>query len=431
MRLVVQGVECYYNSVKVLENVSFTVTSGHFLGIIGPNGSGKTTLLKTIAGVLKPKVGSVLIDNQEIHKLKRVEVAQKIGVVPQNPSTSFNFTVLDVVLMGRNPYLERMKGEGLNDLLIAKQAMKLTGTLHLANRYIEELSGGERQRVIIARALAQNPKVLLLDEPTQHLDINHQLEIMGLLVKLCKENMLTVIMVIHDINLAARYCDSIIVMKQGRIIAMGSCEETLTKQNIEEAFSINVVVKRHPITGSLYIVPLQKITEKRPVRKLKIHLICGGGTGGVLMRKIVDEGFELTAGVLNVIDSDYETAEALGIPTVCEAPFSPITDENHKNNMDLICKADVVLVANTPFGFSNIRNLEAAKEALEKGKKVVVIQETPCNERDYTGGIASDIFRRLEKKGAIFVENQEKAITIIKALEEGLSLVETKPTFAP
>jgi len=417
VKLIVQGIECYYNSVKVLDNVSFTVSGGSFFGVIGPNGSGKTTLLRTISGVLRPKIGSVLIDNQEIHTLKKVEVAKKVGVVPQNPSSTLNFTVLDVVLMGRNPYLGRMESEDADDLSIAEWAMKLTSTLHLADRHIDELSGGERQRVIIARALAQRPKVLLLDEPTLHLDINHQLEIMELLRRLCSEQKLAVIAVLHDFNLAARYCDSLAIMSQGRITAIGPCERVLTSRNIEEAFGVRVVIKRHPVTGFLYATPLSKGGKNHPTRKFKVHLICGGGSGGYLMRELVEEVFRLTAGVLNVIDSDYETAEALGVPAICEAPFSPITDENHQENLKMIMAADIVLIADMPFGYMNLKNLEAALEAQKAGKRIVIVAGQPSRSRDYTGGRAKAILERLKEQGAIVVKNGKEAIKIVKSLE--------------
>lgn len=418
VKLIVQGIECYYDSVKVLNDVNFTINGGHFLGIIGPNGSGKTTLLRTISGLLKPKIGSVLINGQEVHMLKRVEVAKKIGVVPQNPSSTLNFTVLDVVLMGRNPYLRWMESEDVDDLSIVEWAMKLTNTLHLANRYIDELSGGEKQRVIIARALAQKPKVLLLDEPTLHLDVNYQLEIMELIRRLCNEQKLAVIAVLHDFNLAARYCDSLAIMKEGQVIAIGPCKEVLTSQNIEEAFSVKMIIKKHPVTGFLYAVPLSKNEENNSTRKLKVHLICGGGSGGYLMRSLIREGFRLTTGVLNVIDSDYEAAETLRIPVICEAPFSPITNERHQENLKMIMTADIVLIADVPFGHMNIKNLEAVLEAQKAGKKIIIVTGQPDKNKDYTGGKAKAILKRLEEHGAVIVKDEEEAIKTVKNLEE-------------
>jgi iron complex transport system ATP-binding protein len=418
VKLVVRGVECYYDSVRVLEDVSFSVEAGDLVGVIGPNGSGKTTLLKTVSGVLKPRMGAVFLDSLEIHRLRRSEVAQRVAVVPQDSSATFNFTVLDMVLMGRTPYMGRMQSEDAGDLAVAEKAMKLTNTLHLAERLVTELSGGERQRVIIARALAQEPKVLLLDEPTLHLDINHQIEIMELLKRLCRESRLAVLAVLHDFNLAARYCDSLILLNRGRIAALGSCEEVLTSSNIEEAFGVKIIVKRHPATGFLYVAPLPKTQPTyKASKRLKVHIVCGGGSGGELMRILLEMGYKLSTGVLNVIDSDYEAAKALGVPVICEAPFSPITDENHRDNLNLIRKADVVLVTEVPFGHVNLKNLEAVREALKMGKKVVVVKGDPEKERDYTGGKAAAILKELEAREALFVESQEEALSTIETLE--------------
>ncbi|MEM1703499.1 MAG: ABC transporter ATP-binding protein, partial [Zestosphaera sp.] len=184
-----------------------------------------------------------------------------IAVVPQGFNLNFDLTALDVVLMGRHPHISRFKFEGKEDLEIARKAMEMTNTWHLAERRVSELSGGERQRVMIARALAQEPKVLLLDEPTTYLDIKSQLEIMDLLRDLCIKNGLLVLAVFHDFNLAARYCDSIILLKDGKIVSIGSVDEVLTSKNIKEVFQVDVVVERHPLTGSLYVIPVS--TPKR------------------------------------------------------------------------------------------------------------------------------------------------------------------------
>ena len=200
--LCVDGVDCYYGSVKVLKNVRFSVKERDFVGILGPNGSGKTTLLRSIGRTLKPHKGVILLNDVDIYTLKSAEVAREMAVVPQDTVVTFNFTALDVVLMGRNPYLSRFQTESEKDVAIARKAMELTNAWHLAGRPVNQLSGGERQRVIIARALAQEPEILLLDEPTVHLDINNQLEIMDLLKGLCIKRGLIVLAVFHDFNLA-------------------------------------------------------------------------------------------------------------------------------------------------------------------------------------------------------------------------------------
>jgi iron complex transport system ATP-binding protein len=218
--LSVDGVECRYGSVKILENVNFTVNEGDFVGIVGPNGSGKTTLLKSISRTLKPYTGTILLDKTDVYSIKSMDLAKQMAIVPQESNIGFSFTALDIVLMGRNPHMKRFQMESESDLNIVRKAMNRTNTWHLADRPINEISGGEKQRVIIARALAQEPKVLLLDEPLTHLDMINQLEIMDLVKELCVKERLIVLAVIHDLNLAARYCSSILLLKGAKILPL-------------------------------------------------------------------------------------------------------------------------------------------------------------------------------------------------------------------
>jgi len=418
--LKVCGVDCYYESVKVLGNVSFSINAGELVGLLGPNGSGKTTLLRTISRSLRPKVGAIYLNEIEIYGMKSREAAKNIAVVPQDFSVNFDFTALDIVLMGRHPHISRFKIESEEDLAIARSAMELTNTWHLAERRINELSGGERQRVMIARALAQNPRVLLLDEPTTHLDINNQLEIMDLLKELCVKNRLIVLAVFHDFNLASRYCDSAILLNNGKIVSMGKLDEVLTSENIKEVFQVNAIVKKHPMTGFLYVIPITVKQTTPTVKKFSVHLICGAGTGTSLMKTLIEEGYNVTAGVLHTLDTDHETAQTLKIPVISEAPFSPITDENHSANLEMICKANAVVITAVPFGYANLRNLEAAKRALELGIPTFVIDDVPIKQRDFTEGEAEKFLSELKGKGAVFVQNQSQLLSLLSKLEEKL-----------
>ncbi|MCX8153050.1 MAG: ABC transporter ATP-binding protein [Candidatus Bathyarchaeota archaeon] len=417
----VDGIECRYGSVKVLENVGFSVKEGDFVGILGPNGSGKTTLLKSISRTLKPYRGTILLNEADIYSLKSVDVARQLAVVPQDSSIGFNFAALDVVLMGRNPHLSRFQMESSKDLDIAKKAMMLTNTWQFAERPINELSGGERQRVIIARALAQEPKILLLDEPLTHLDIINQLEIMDLVKSLCVNEKLIVLAVFHDLNLAARYCTSAIMLKKGKIFAAGSLEEVLTSENIKSVFDVDAIVKRHLVTNSLFVIPLSP-QKAPPSRKCAIHLICGAGTGTAIMKALVDEGYSVTAGVLNVLDTDFETAQFLKIPVVSEAPFSPITEKAHKDNLAMIEKASTVVVTSVPFGFGNLQNLEAAVVALEQGIPTFVIDEVPIESRDFTKGKAKALLAELKSKGAVFVKDKTELLSLLSVSAEKLNV---------
>jgi iron complex transport system ATP-binding protein len=415
----ISGVDCHYGSIQALKNVTFSVREGEFAGILGPNGSGKTTLLRTISRTLKPTVGTVFLDDINIYDMKSREVARNVAVVPQEAVVTFDFTALDIVLMGRNPYIDRFGMESEEDLAIAKSIMKLTNTWDLADRPVNELSGGEKQLVIIARALTQEPSVLLLDEPTTHLDIGHQISIMDILRGVCKEKKLVVLAVFHDFNLATRYCDSAMLMNSGKMFSIGPIEEVLTGENIKKVFHVDMIVKRHPITDSLYVVPLLISRPKNAKsRHLRIHVICGHGTGATLMKSLLEHGYTVTTGVLSTLDTDHDAARTLGIPVVSEAPFSPLTEENHKANLTMIDEASAIVVSEVPFGHRNLKNLEAAKAALERGKMTVLVEGKPIQKRDFTNGMAGELIKKMKSEGAITVKSHEEALSALGALKD-------------
>ena len=417
----VDGIEFRYGSVKVLEDVSLSVEGGDFVGILGPNGSGKTTLLKSISRILKPHKGTILLNEADIYSLKSVEVAKQLAVVPQETSIGFNFSALDIVLMGRNPHMKRFQMESEKDMAIARKVMNLTNIWHLAERPMNELSGGEKQRVIIARALAQEPKILLLDEPLTHLDIMNQLEIMDLVKDLCVKEKLVVLAVFHDFNLAARYCKSAIMLKDSRIFAAGNLTEVLTSENIKSVFNVDAIVQKHLVTNSIFVVPLSP-QKASSYKKCSIHLICGAGTGTALMKILLDQGYSVTAGVLNVLDTDLETAQFLKIPVTTEAPFSPITEKTHKANLDMISEASLVVLTSVPFGFGNLQNLEAAIAAVERGIPTFVIDEVPIERRDFTKGKAKALLEELRSKCAEFIKDQNELLSILNVSVENLKI---------
>ena len=416
LKLTINNIDCYYGSIQILDGIQFGVKSGEFLGILGPNGSGKTTLLKSISRVLKPRKGAILMDELNIYDMKTVDVAKQMAVVPQTAPVTFDFSALEVVLMGRNPHMDRFAIETKEDIEIAKNSMKLTNTWDFADRSITELSGGERQRVIIARALTQEPQLLLLDEPTTHLDISNQLEIMDLLKQLCKTKKLLIVAVFHDFNLAARYCDSLILLKDGKIVAAGKSDDTLTSENVKKVFNVDTIVKKHPITGSLHVIPISRpIIQKH--KSLIIHLICGGGTGSPVIKILLDEGYRVTAGVLNLLDTDHETAQLLSVPTINEAPFSPITDEAHKANLQMISKANVLVVTPTQFGDGNLHNLDAAETDLKEGIATILLEDGHLEERDFTNGKATEYLTKLKNNGAITVKSTNELVQVLDKLE--------------
>lgn len=249
--LKVKGLTCGYDRRFLLRDISFKVKKGEFLGIIGPNGSGKTTLLRAITKVLRPEKGEIILDEKDINHYGFKELAQKIAVVSQYVNSfGLNLTVREYVFLGRIPFRSRFQMlETKQDKEIINQSLAITGILNLAQRPIVEMSGGERQCVIIARALAQEPQLLLLDEPTTHLDIGHQVKILDLIKRLNKERHLTVIIILHDLNLASEYCERLLLLKDGRIYRIGSPEEVLTYSIIEEVYGTLVVVEKSPVSS--------------------------------------------------------------------------------------------------------------------------------------------------------------------------------------
>jgi len=236
-----------YGNQTVLKDLSFTVKQGEFYVIIGPNGSGKTTLLKAISGIVKLQKGSIDIFDKPSQDYSRKVLAKTIALVEQLAPVDFPFTVLEVVLMGRSPHLGVLGLEQKADLEIAQQALEFTGVTHLAHRKLDQLSGGEQQRVFIARAICQEPKIMLLDEPTASLDLAHQIRVMDLMEKLKKEKGVTVVMVSHDVNLAAMYGDTLLLLKTGQIVSNGSPEDVLTFETLEKAYDCTFLVDKSPL----------------------------------------------------------------------------------------------------------------------------------------------------------------------------------------
>jgi len=238
-----------YRQDWVLRDVSFSVEKGNFIGMIGPNGSGKSTLLKILCRLLSPQQGEVFFESVPLKKMNRTDIAKKVALVPQEAHLLFPFRVMEIVLMGRSPYLGHLMFERERDLEIAKKAMEWTQILPFSERPMDELSGGERKRVFIARALAQEPEVILLDEPTANLDIHHQIDFLNLILTLNRERGLTIVMASHDMNIASEFSDRLILFQQGRIWKMGSPGEVITQENIEKVYGCKVWVDQHPVSG--------------------------------------------------------------------------------------------------------------------------------------------------------------------------------------
>ena len=255
MRLKVNKIEFAYNSTSVLENISLELDRSEILGIVGPNGTGKSTLIRCIDRILKPQQGTILLDENDITTMNRMEIARKMGYVPQSTTRVFPASVIDTVLMGRRPHLGWKSSEEDMDKVL--EILELLGIVEFAMRDFNEISGGQQQKVLIARALAQEADVLLLDEPTSNLDIRHQLEVMEIMTNVVRKNGISAVMAIHDLNLASRYTDRILMMNGGRIFAAGEPASVLTIENIKRVYGVEVLVKSDGERP--YIIPVRPI----------------------------------------------------------------------------------------------------------------------------------------------------------------------------
>src|SRR5690349_9922373 len=258
-----EGVVFGYHSVEVLRNVSIALSAGGFLGILGPNGSGKTTLLRTLSGTLRPSGGRVMLDETDLASIPPRILARRMAVVPQETHLAFDYSVLEVVMMGRYPHLGTFEIEGPEDFAIAREALAATGTSALEDRPFDTLSGGEKQRVIVAAALAQiaaarDDGILLLDEPTVALDLAYQLELGRLLRELQSRVPIAIAVSTHDLNLAASLCRTLVLLKDGGVLAAGPTETVLTADNIRRLYDVDAEVTRHAATGRIVVVPIRR-----------------------------------------------------------------------------------------------------------------------------------------------------------------------------
>ena len=254
--LTVDRVTFAYDARPVVDGLALEVREGELVGVVGPNGSGKTTLMRLISGLLRPASGTVRVDGADLRSLKPGQRARLVSVVPQNPQLPLGFTVVDLVLMGRNPHLKLLEQSGPRDMEVVSRAMRETDTYHLAGRTLETLSGGERQRAVVAMALAQESPVVLLDEPTASLDLAHQVGIMDLVSQLREKHGVAVLAAMHDLTLAAQYCSRLVMLAGGRAFAEGPPEAVLTRENISDVYGADVFILPHPQRRTPVVLPV-------------------------------------------------------------------------------------------------------------------------------------------------------------------------------
>lgn len=253
--LEVRDLSVAYGSLLALRRVGLSLTAGEFVGLVGPNGSGKSTLIRTVTRVVPSLGGVILLQGDDVSRLSQRQLALRVAVVPQTPVLPPAFTALEIVLLGRTPHLGLLQAEGRADLEAAWRAMEATDSRSLAGRRLGEISGGERQRVMVARALAQETPLLLLDEPTAHLDIGHQGAVLTLMLDLCRAQGKGVLAAVHDLTLASQFCHRLVMLDGGRVLAAGEPAEVLTEERLRQVYGPGISVFRHPLTGRPVVVP--------------------------------------------------------------------------------------------------------------------------------------------------------------------------------
>jgi iron complex transport system ATP-binding protein len=412
------GVTVRYGARVALSDVSLTVRPGEFVALAGPNGSGKTTLLRAVLGFLPPDEGTVELFGRPAGSLSVLERARSVAWVPQGETPRDDVRLRDYVLYGRFPYHGPLDAETEADHAIAERVLREVGLSDRAEDGILSLSGGERQRAILGRALAQTTPLLLLDEPTSHLDIGHQLDLLTRVRSLAEHGHVTIVAALHDLNLAARFADRIVVLSRGRRVADGPPSDVISEELLARVWGVVADLRRDPRTGAPYLVPhhLVSVATKAGgmlLGKGPVHVGGGGGSGSPYLRALSDAGYRVTAGALHLLDSDLETAESLGALTAVEVPFAPIGEEVRRRLDGLLDAATAVVVAPFPVGPSNLPNLEELRRCL--GRVPVLLVRRPRGEEwDFTGGRAHALEEELRRGGAVEVADTSEMLAALQ-----------------
>lgn len=387
-----------YGGPPAVRGISVAARAGEVTAVVGPNGSGKTTLVRVASRALRPTAGAVRVGSIDPYAIPARRAARLVAVVPQAVAPVFSYTALEIVLMGRAPYQGAFGGGSATDWQRVRWSMAVTNTQHLADRPIEELSGGERQRVVLAQALAQDTPVLLLDEPTTHLDLRHVVEILGVARTLARDDRRTVLAILHDLNLAAAFADRVVVLDGGAAVAAGPPSSVLTTEVVRDVFGVEV--ETASVAGRPAFV-LSPPSPDRPAVRGRAHVFGGAGTGASAMRALAEAGFDVSVGAVHAGDTDALLAERLNLRRVVVPPFSEIDEDAERETAALARNARVALVCDPPFGRGNVANLRAALAAAMAGVPTVVLERTPIDDRDFTGGEAARIWNEVRARGTV------------------------------
>ncbi len=390
----VEDVSAGYGPRPVVSGVTFAAAAGEVVGLIGPNGAGKSTLLRALTRALPLRSGSVTLSGKPLRSYSSLQLATLLAFVPQSEPALFDFTVEEVVWMGRHALRSLKRSDASGDARAVRRALAAMDILHLADRRANAVSGGEHRRILIARALAQEAPILVLDEPTANLDISHEREVLETLHAVSQSANALVIAAMHDLNSAAAACSRLLLLVRGALAADGSPEQVLTPETLGAAYGASMLVARSPFYGTP-LVSAQARTRGQSGRSRRVHVICGGGSGAATLSALWRQGAEVTAGVLNLLDGDQETAAALGIEHATEQPFSAIGPDAEAAGRALALKADALIVTEVAVGHGNVANLRIALAAAEAGTQVVLVNPGGFAERNFADEVAGALWREL------------------------------------
>jgi iron complex transport system ATP-binding protein len=390
----------YGPAPPVVREVSFDVGAGEVVGLVGPNGSGKTTLVRVASRALPPSAGTVRVAGLDPYAIPGRDAARLVAVVPQDVLPAFSFTALEMVLMGRTPYRSGFGGSSPEDWARARSAMVAASVQHLADRPLEELSGGERQRVILAQALAQGTPLLLLDEPTSHLDVRHVVDVMSIVRGLAEREGTAVLAILHDLNIASVVCDRLVVLHRGEVVAEGEPAAVITDGLLRGIYGVQAEVLADHATGRPTVRLGAPRAAPTPLGR-RAHVVGGAGRGGPLIRRLAEAGYEVTVGVLHASDTDELVAERLNLMRVSVPPFSSIDAASAAECLRLMERADLLVVCDAPFGPGNVANLRSALAAASSGVRTILLEQIPIAERDFTGGEATELWNALRRVATV------------------------------
>jgi iron complex transport system ATP-binding protein len=414
----IRGLDVRFGERRAISGVDLEVPVGQFVALAGPNGSGKSTLLRTLLGFLEPDRGVVELFGAPVGSLSIRERARRAAWVPQSEVLRDDVRLLDYVQYGRYPYHGPLDADTEADREIARRALGEVGLLDREKDGILAISGGERQRAVLARALAQEAPLLLLDEPTTHLDIAHQIDLLSRVRRLATEGRVTVVAALHDLNLAARYADRIVVLSRGRRVADGTPTAVLSTDLLARVWGVDAELGVDRASGLPFLIPRRLVDDAPPAMASltlgPVHVVGGGGAAAPILRALVDAGFRVTTGALNMLDTDAETAEALGVVAAVEGPFAPLGPAVREQHRVLLGEAHAIIVAPFAVGPSNLANLEDVRPYLGR-VPIFLVRPMAGLELDFAGGAAVAARGALVHGGAVEVDDVPSAVRAVSA----------------